>query len=234
MIDFPLNWESRIGKDFDRELLSKLNYSQILIKLLALRGIITKSDIKSFLKPSLKSLNDPMTLPGMERALKRVKDAIDKKENILIFGDYDADGIISSSLIYNFLKILNLPVDIYIPDRFKEGYGLNLEFIKKVIAKKSATLLISVDCGTNDLDVMEYLQANKPEIDIIVCDHHKPSFKKEKRSDNYIIINPRLAGSKYPWSSRRPVCALQIFQINPLKSLNSQINQKKWYFSPIL
>ena len=185
MLDLPTNWESRNVIGFDRELTSKLNYSLILIKLLAVRGIITESQIGSFLKPVLQQLHDPMSLPGMKKAVSRLKKAIDKKENIIIFGDYDADGVISSSLIYNFLKKLNLSVDVYIPDRFKEGYGLNLEFIKKTTAKKKATLLISVDCGTNDLEVREYLQNNKTGIDVIVCDHHNPSFKKEKKSDNF-------------------------------------------------
>ncbi len=199
MLDLPLNWECRTVKSFDRELPSKLNYSLVLIKLLAARNITTKSSIQSFLMPALSALHDPMALSGMKKAVTRLKKAIDKKENIMIFGDYDADGVISSSLIYNFLKKLGLPVEAYIPDRFKEGYGLNLGFIKKITAKKKYTLLISVDCGTNDLEVREYLQEHKTGIDVIVCDHHEPTFKKEKIPDDYIIINPKLSGSKYPF-----------------------------------
>ena len=141
MLELPPNWESRIVKDFDRELPSKLNYSPVLIKLLAARDIIAENDIQAFLKPTLRSLHDPMSLPGMKKAISRLKKAIDKKENIMVFGDYDADRVISSSLIYNFLKKSNLTVDAYIPDRFEEGYGLNLGFIKKIISQKKPPCL---------------------------------------------------------------------------------------------
>lgn len=227
MLDLPANWESISIKDFDRELPSKLKYTPVLIRLLASRGIIAEDDILSFLNPTLRSLHDPMALPGIKKAITRLKKAIDKKESIMIFGDYDADGVISSALIYNFLKKLNVPVKAYIPDRFKDGYGLNLGFVKKITAEKSTTLLICVDCGTNDTDVMEYLEKSKSGIDVIACDHHTSSLQKNIKSDNYIIINPKLPGSKYPFKHLSGAGVTFKFIIALLRSMD-EIQKKEF------
>lgn len=203
MKNFPKKWKCRRAKEIDYKLTSKLNCSPILIRLLANRGITTQEEILSFLKPSLKNLHDPKLLPGIEEGIKRIRKAIYNRENVLIFGDYDTDGIISSVLMYSFLKELGLNVDIYIPDRFDEGYDINVSFLKRVLKNKTYSLIICVDCGTNSTEVQEYIYQNKIDIEVIACDHHQPStIFTPKEIDNmkkYIIINPKLKDSIYPF-----------------------------------
>ncbi len=135
----------------------------------------------------------------MEKGVKRLIKAIRGEEKITVFGDYDADGIISSVLIYNFLKKLGIDADIYIPDRFEEGYDLSLDYIRLITEKKKYSLVISVDCGTNNHDVQQFLRDEPGGPDVIVCDHHNVSLKECPGDEKYIIINPKLPGCGYPY-----------------------------------
>lgn len=198
MTDFPANWQCRIAKKVNQKLAAKIGYSPALISILAGRNIITDEEIISFINPTLKQLHDPRLLPGIGMGTRRLKKAIRKREDVLIFGDYDADGIISASLIYNFLKKLSLNVEVYIPDRFNEGYDLSLDFYKKISIGHKYNLMICVDCGTNSAEVQKFIQ-NSPGPDVIVCDHHNQSVDFGEERENYIIINPRLKGSVYPF-----------------------------------
>src|SRR3972149_10569082 len=145
MTNFPAKWKCReTGKENNR-LSNKLGCSRFLINILAARNISNEEEIISFLNPTLKNLHDCTMLPGIEQGIKRIKEAIRKKENILVFGDYDADGIISSSIMYKFLKDLGLDAEVYIPDRFNEGYDLNLDFFKKIFMEGKYSLIICVD-----------------------------------------------------------------------------------------
>ncbi|MCL5072712.1 MAG: single-stranded-DNA-specific exonuclease RecJ, partial [Actinobacteria bacterium] len=146
MEDSITNWLCIENKNIDENLFKNTakNYSRILIQLLANRKINTEEQINSFLNPSLKLLKPPELMPNIEKALARLLKAIKKNENILIFGDYDTDGIISSVLMHNFLKKIGLAPEIYIPDRFEEGYDINLDFIKKLSKKKKYDLVICV------------------------------------------------------------------------------------------
>ncbi|MGM0367237.1 MAG: single-stranded-DNA-specific exonuclease RecJ [Actinomycetota bacterium] len=174
-----------------------LSYSPVLTQILANRGIVKKEDINLFLKPSIKYLHDPFLLPNMESAVERLIRAVKDREKILIFGDYDADGVISAAILYNFLDKLDAGPQVYIPSRFDEGYDISLDFIKKV--KDSYGLVICVDCGTNSLKVQQHVLAgNGP--DFIVCDHHEPvKSLEEDNNPRYIIINPKLRSSGYPF-----------------------------------
>lgn len=198
MTNFPARWQCRKTGKANKKISNKLNCSQFLLDILAGRNISNESEIMSFLNPTLKSLHDCMMLPGIEKGIKRIKEAIGKNENILIFGDYDADGIISSSILYKFLKELGLNTEVYIPDRFNEGYDLNLDFFKKIFSQGKYDLLICVDCGTNSLEVQKFIRGKK-ELDVIVCDHHIQSVDLDIKQENYIIINPRIKGSNYPF-----------------------------------
>jgi single-stranded-DNA-specific exonuclease len=198
MTNFPAKWQCREIEKVNIKLSNKLGCSHFLIKILAGRNISSEEEIISFLNPTLKDLHDCMLLPGIEQGIKRVKEAIRKKENILIFGDYDADGIISSSIMYKFFKDLGLDAEVYIPDRFNEGYDLNLDFFKKIFTEDKYSLMICVDCGTNSLEVQKFIGCNKG-LDVIVCDHHIQSVDFDTKQENYIIINPRIKGSTYPF-----------------------------------
>ena len=205
-------WISIQTKDLKDSLAQKINCSTVLLKLLANRNIKTEEEINSFLNPSIKVLKSPALLPNIDIAVSRLKKAIKAKESVLIFGDYDTDGIVSSALMFNFLKKAGLDPDIYIPDRFDEGYDISLDFIKNKVLKSDLrskySLIICVDCGTNSNQVKDYILSSKSAIDIIVCDHHEPigheDFKPGSASaleNQYIIINPKLPDSKYPFKN---------------------------------
>jgi single-stranded-DNA-specific exonuclease len=212
-------------KDLKDNLAQKINCSYVLLQLLANRKIKTEEEINSFLNPSIKVLKSPMLLPNIDIAVRRLKKAIKAKESVLIFGDYDTDGIVSSALMFNFLKKAGLDPDIYIPDRFDEGYDISIDFIRNKVLESDSysvnesskkvhhirskySLIICVDCGTNSNQVRDYILRGKSAIDIIVCDHHEPSghedFKHGSASalkNQYIIINPKLPDSKYPFKN---------------------------------
>ncbi len=204
MTDIPDNWRPRCPlpdrdiKSWRRDQDSK-KYSDSFLDILALRKLFTEKSIEDFLNPQVKSLHDPYLLSGMEKGVKRLIKAIRSEEKITVFGDYDADGIISSVLIYNFLKKLGIDADIYIPDRFKEGYDLSLDYIRLITEKKKYSLVISVDCGTNNHDVQQFLRDEPGGPDVIVCDHHNASFKVFPGDEKYIIITPKLPGCGYPY-----------------------------------
>jgi single-stranded-DNA-specific exonuclease len=244
MAEFYDNWISARIKNIDENLFQKINqtnpnknYSKILIQLLVNRNIASEEEINNFLNPSIKFLRQPDLLPNILEAVKRLKKAIEKKETILVFGDYDADGVISSVLIYNFLKKIGLEVEIYIPDRFEEGYDINLNFLKKIAKEKKYSLIICVDCGTNCVDVREFILSDKCSIEIIACDHHEQCEKNEiKQSYKYIIVNPKLEGSEYPFKYLSGAGVTFKLIIALLRQLNEKIKEKfeKNYLSSLL
>jgi len=155
-----------------------LSYSEnksidLLDKLMIERGINSQLEKEIYLSSDLKYLSDPFLLPNMNRAVKRIKKAVKNKENILIYGDYDVDGITSTALLYRFFeKAFDIKVNYFLPDRIKDGYGLNLKTLKE-IAVESVDLIISVDCGITAFKEADYLKAEG--IDLIITDHHTPS-----------------------------------------------------------
>ena len=158
------------------------------------RGIKTEEDLKKYISKSLEFVHNPNLLPDIEKAVERIIKAINEKEKIVIYGDYDADGVTSVSLLYSFLKENGADVEFYIPDRIIEGYGLNIKAINK-ISKLGTKLLITVDCGITSVGEVELAKAQK--MDVIITDHHTC---KEKIPDALAVINPKRADSEYPFS----------------------------------
>ena len=225
MTDLPSNWIYRNNIKSDRKIFKKICCSPLLLELLAKRNIVTEQEIISFLNPSLNDFHDVMKMPGIKEGIKRLKEAIEKKENILIYGDYDADGVISASLIYKFLKELELEAEVYIPDRFNEGYDLSIEFIKKISAEGRYSLIISVDCGTNSEPVQKFIKGNKAP-DIIVCDHHNQSVELDTNRQDYIIVNPKLKNSKYPFKDLSGAAVTFKFITGILRKLEDRYRNK--------
>jgi single-stranded-DNA-specific exonuclease len=236
-------------KDIKGSLAQKINCNPVLLQLLANRGIKTEKEIISFLNPSIKVLNSPALLPNIDIAVNRLEKAIKAKESVLIFGDYDTDGIISSVLMFNFLKKTGLNPDIYIPDRFDEGYDISMDFIEAKVfensfvcgnksskkkLKSKYSLIICVDCGTNSTHVKDYILSGKVNgIDIIVCDHHELNGHEDFNpgpvsvSENqYIIINPKLPGSKYPFKNLSGAGVTFKFIFAAFRGLDSGIKSK--------
>ena len=167
--------------------LKDINYPPPLIQLLLRRGFVSKSAIDSFLNPSLSSLSDPFLLPDMQRAVDRIWKAIDAGENIMIFGDYDVDGVTSTTLLLRLFSQLGVIVYSFIPNRITEGYGFSKNAFDSCQKIKKCPLLITVDCGTNSPETVSYAQSAG--VDVIVTDHHEPSSETSKP---IALVNPKL------------------------------------------
>lgn len=158
------------------------------------RGINTEKAVRSYMKKGLEDIHNPFMLDDMEEATERVLLAIEKKEKIVIYGDYDVDGITATATLYKFLKSVGADVSYYIPDRFTEGYGINILAINK-IARSGVKLMITVDCGITATGEVEF--AKTQGLDVIITDHHTC---REELPRAVAVINPKRTDSSYPFS----------------------------------
>ena len=154
-----------------KEIEKKFNVPELLATVLVNRGIVDEDEIRVFLNPTRNDFHDPYLMPDMEIAVERILKAIKNQEKVIIYGDYDVDGITSITVLKKFLKTCGLEVDYYIPNRLNEGYGLNKNAIDK-IKEGGYTLIITVDCGISAIEEITY--ANELGIETIVTDHHEP------------------------------------------------------------
>ena len=216
-----MRWQPRpIPNDEAIKLLqSQIGISRNTSIILAQRGINNYHSAKSFFRPKFNNLHDPFLMKDMKFAIDRIKEAINNKEKILIYGDYDVDGVASTALLTNFLRQKTNNIFPYIPDRETEGYGVSFNGIKKAI-KKQVSLIISIDCGIKALKEVEY--AKKNNIDFIICDHHLP----ESEIPNAIaVLDPKRVDCKYPF---KELCGCGIgFKLIQALSLEWDMNTRK-------
>lgn len=176
------------------------NIPDIIRRLLIQRGIKSQKEMQAFLYPSFDELHDPFLLEGMKLAVDRIIKAVNKKERILIYGDYDADGVSATSILLKFFKSLNIQPEFYIPDRVDEGYGIS-DMAVDYIGDNDFDLVITVDCGISgrkQIDsIYEKINLKGRNIDIIITDHHQ--FNEELIPKALAVLNPHLPGSKYPF-----------------------------------
>lgn len=171
----------------------ELGIDEVLSSLLVQRGIKDFEQARHFFRPSLEGLHNPFLMRDMDKAIQRLKKALDDGEKILVYGDYDVDGTTSVALVYSFLKTRSENVGYYIPDRYAEGYGISYPGID--YAKDNEfSLIIALDCGIKAVDKIEY--ATKKGIDFIICDHHLPG---EKLPKAFAILDPKRDGCEYPY-----------------------------------
>lgn len=171
-------------------------YSRVILQLLFNRGFTKKADIESLLKATYDTdANDPFLFNDMEKATEVVISHIKAGDKIFIYGDYDADGVTSSSLLYDFLLMLKADVSVYIPDRVKEGYGVNRQAIDFIVGEK-AKLVITVDSGIRSKEEVDY--AKSLGLEIIITDHHMPPENREDWPE-CLIINPSMPTENYPY-----------------------------------
>lgn len=175
------------------ELKSKYNISELLATILVNKNITTQKEIEEFLNPTRNDFFDPFLINDMDIAVKRIRKAIETQEKVIIYGDYDVDGITSITVLKSFLKDIGLEADYYIPNRLEEGYGLNKNAIDE-IAKNKYTLMITVDCGISAIEEVDY--ANSLGIEVIVTDHHEPGDEIPKA---LAVIDNKRKDSKYPF-----------------------------------
>lgn len=174
------------------DLSDALGYSKILCNLLIQRDITNKKDAQAFFNPKIEDLHDPFLMKDMDKAINRLNLAIKNKEQILIYGDYDVDGTTSVALVYSFLKNYCSNIDYYIPDRYKEGYGVSLKGIEYAEEYKYS-LIIVLDCGVKAVEKVAY--AKEKGIDIIICDHHTTG---ETLPDAVAVLDPKRPDCNYP------------------------------------
>lgn len=182
--------------DYDG-LANKFGLHTETVKILSSRGIDTEEKISKFLSPTEADLHDPFLLDNMSQVIERIKNAIDLHKRILIFGDYDVDGISAVAILYKYFEKMNVRVDYFLPNRYEDGYGLTIETADKVINEFNPELIITVDCGISCYKEVEYLQSKG--VEVIVTDHHEiPEILP-----NCLILNAKLPNQKYPF---REIC----------------------------
>ena len=199
----------------------KENFSldEITSKLLSIRKI-KNDEVSSFLNPSIKNfLPNPNTLTDMKKSTLRTASAVNLKEKLGIFGDYDVDGATSTALLGNYFSELNLEYETYIPDRKKEGYGPSEKSFKELIDKK-VKVIFTVDCGTLSFDAINYAKENN--VDVIVLDHHQSEIKLPNA---FSIVNPNRLDDK---SDLQYLCAAGV-SFMFLVSLNRELRNKNWF-----
>ena len=177
-----------------RQLAQKYNVTKVIATLLLNRGLKTDEQIRSYVTKSMHGIHNPTLLPDMDKAAERTARAVEKGERIVIYGDYDVDGITSTALLYDFLKSHGADVEYYIPDRYQEGYGLNIMAVNK-LAKSGAKLMISVDCGITA--VGEVSLAKVLGMETVITDHH--TCKEKLPEDAVAVVNPKIPGCGYPF-----------------------------------
>lgn len=196
MIKSTYNWEilpSFSDTDF-LKLAKKEGLDPLAAKLLYERGIQTKEALTSFLQPSLEDLHDPYLLHDMDKAVERIRRAIEDYEQILIYGDYDADGMTSASILKETLEELGAEVQVYLPNRFTDGYGPNQSVYKYFIEQQGISLIVTVDNGVAGHEAIAYAQ--EMGVDVIVTDHHS---MQETLPNAYAIVHPEHPEGNYPF-----------------------------------
>ena len=181
----------------DQNLVEKISrerkVSEIIACLLVLRGVSTYHEAERFFRPKISNLHDPFLMKGMNEAVKRIELALNRKEGVLIYGDYDVDGTTSVAMIYSFMTRFTDNVGYYIPDRYSEGYGVSFQGIDYA-QENNYSLIIALDCGIRAVKQIDY--ASNKNIDFIVCDHHNPGVNIPRAVS---ILNPKQIDCNYPF-----------------------------------
>ncbi|MGF7216518.1 single-stranded-DNA-specific exonuclease [Spirosoma lacussanchae] len=176
-------------------LTASLGVSPFLAALLVQRGVHTYEEARAFFRPEINHLHDPFLMRDMDRAISRLDRAMDPEqpEKILIYGDYDVDGTTSVALVYGFLKQYHSAIDYYIPDRYKEGYGISQQGVEWA-AENGFTLIIALDCGIKSVDRVAHATALG--VDFIICDHHRPGSEIPAAA---AVLDPKRDDCDYPY-----------------------------------
>lgn len=214
--------------DYDKKLAADmgayLGVSPILSALILQRGYTDPLRAKMFLSPKLANLDDPFRLKNLRKAVLRIIEAIEKRQNILVFGDYDVDGITSTTLLVSILRLFGLNPSYFVPRRMEEGYGLSEAALERALSSGKTDLLIALDCGTNAEEAVNYIHSRG--IDLIVVDHHQA---KDATAQNHILINPHVFDFEgAPW---RQLCTVGlVFKLahGLIKEMRNRSDKRSW------
>jgi single-stranded-DNA-specific exonuclease len=185
--------QSKPEKQKVQQLQHELHVDEIIATLLVQRGIETYEQARTFFRPTLADLHDPFLMKDMDKAVSRILLAIQKNENILVFGDYDVDGTTAVSLVASYLRSFYPNVATYIPDRYDEGYGISFKGID-FADDNGFSLIIALDCGIKSIEHIDY--AKEKAIDFIICDHHRPG---ETLPNAVAVLDPKREDCHYPY-----------------------------------
>lgn len=184
--------DKNINNDFILEMSKMFNIDSHLIHLLCSRGIDTQDKIKKYLNPSIMDLCDPFLFEDMHDVVALIEKHIEQNGDILIFGDYDVDGISASAILIKYFRSVGVKVTNFMPNRYEDGYGLTIDTINKIFSQKKPNLIITVDCGITAVDEIEYIKSQG--VDIVVTDHHECG----EVLPDCLIINPKCS-ERYPF-----------------------------------
>ena len=200
------------------EIQNKYNVSKLVATVISNKKL--QSSIDVFLNPTRKDFYDPFLMPDMEIAVNRIIKAIENKEKVIIFGDYDVDGITSITVLKKFLKDRGLDVDSYIPNRLNEGYGLNKKAIESIVEQKY-TLMITVDCGISGIEEVDY--ANSLGLETVITDHHEPA---ETLPNALAVVDAKRKDNKYPYNQLAGVGV--VFKVIQAISIKYNLEEKEF------
>lgn len=220
-------WKHKpFAEEVAKRLCEDLRIHPIICNLLSQRGIQSFDDAKAFFRPDLDALHDPFIMKDMEIAVERIIKAIKENEKILIYGDYDVDGTTSVAILFDFLSFIYpaKKIEYYIPDRYKEGYGLSAAGIDYA-QSNGFTLLITLDCGIKSVDLIQHARAFN--IDTIVCDHHLPG---NELPPALAILNPKQPNCTYPF---KELCGCGV-GLKLIQALCVRLNLNREFFENYL
>ena len=176
-----------------KHLSAALNVNMVIARLLVQRGITTFNEAKAFFRPRLSDLHDPFLMKDMDKAVVRLQQAIENKEKVIVYGDYDVDGTTSVAMMYSFLKPRIEEIEYYIPDRYSEGYGISPKSIDYAV-ENGYTLIVALDCGIKAVD--KIAKAKERGLDFIICDHHNPDDEVPPAA---AVLDPKQSDCNYPY-----------------------------------
>ncbi len=207
------------NRELQEALGRELNILPLTAQLLVNRGLVEVDKASSFLKPSLSDLHDPFLMKDMDRAVARVRAALDAGEKIAVYGDYDVDGTTSTALLCLFFREIGVDAGWYIPDRRTEGYGLNKDALEKLCAR-GVKLVITVDCGATNADEVAF--ASSLGMDVIITDHHEMTAEPPKAA---AVLNPKQQGCSFPFKGLAGVGVA----FNLLAALRTHLRDSGWF-----
>ena len=214
-----MRWELQPSSDEALALAAALGCHPLVAQVLWRRGVRSPAEAQAFLQPTLAELPDPSLLKGIEPAVERLVRALETGERITAYGDYDVDGVTSTTLLVSFLRACGASVDHYVPHRLAEGYGLNLEAVAR-LAGRGTRLLVTLDCGVTA--VAEVDQAIRLGVDVVVVDHHTTPAELPRAA---AIINPWQPGCTYP---TRHLCAVGVTFLL-CTALRRRLREQGWF-----
>jgi single-stranded-DNA-specific exonuclease len=197
-----MDWQTQtVAEDQVRALCAELKTSPTLARLLIMRGLQDADAARAYLQPNLQNLACPFEITSLRAAAERVNTAIESRERIVVFGDYDVDGVTSTVLLVSVLRVFGLDPHFFVPRRLEEGYGLSVPLIERALAEVQPGLVIAVDCGTNAHEPVAFLREQG--MDVIIVDHHQA---KTVAPSGCLLVNPHVNDSETePW---RDLCTV--------------------------